>query len=106
MLHIYFKQIQKLRRIKVYISFECLNPFFSFKECSKNLFDTRSTSNAIGVMNSSKHQDVLGQTYPPTPCMIGYRQSSLPNLLPTCVTKHPKTFNDLFKQSDVDHCNA
>ena len=75
--------------------------FFTFWECSPSLFDIRPTSNVIRVNNT--HQFPV---CPPTPCMIGYRQRSLPTLVPTRTIKYPKTFDNPLKQSDIDYLDS
>jgi len=67
------------------------------------MFNTRSTSNVTGVFdayqlpitNTSRpsEPEIIRSMYQPTSCMIGYRHSSLPNLVPTHVIEHPKSFD-------------
>lgn len=75
---------------------------FVLPESSLRLFDTRPTSNVIKIHNTGRLS-----VCPPTPCMFGYRQKSLPTLVPTLVPtriiKYPRSFDDSLKQFDIDY---
>jgi hypothetical protein len=84
--------------------------FFFLKESSDHFLNTQSTSNIMGVINLSTlpttnptQLEAPACIYLPTPCMIRYRQSSLPTVIPTRIIKRPKSFDDSIQQSDLDH---
>ena len=89
---------RKIYNIKVFITCLFNDSNFFLLESSSSLFDTRPTSNVIRVHNARQLF-----VCPPTPCMFGYRQKSLPTLVPTRIIKYPKTFDDSLKQFDIDH---
>ncbi|CAF2785511.1 unnamed protein product [Rotaria sp. Silwood2] len=81
--------------------------------CSKTYFNTRPTSNVVGVFDRtnislinpsySTQSETPESVCPPTPCMVRYRHSSVPIVIPTRIIKRPKSFDDSNKQSDLDH---
>ncbi|CAF1179293.1 unnamed protein product [Rotaria sp. Silwood1] len=83
------------------------------KICSNNYFNTRSTSNVVGVIDStnlslinSSYSTQLKTSepiYTSTPCMIDYQHTSIPTTIPIRIIKRQKSFDNFSKQFDLDH---
>ncbi|CAF0766371.1 unnamed protein product [Adineta steineri] len=84
----------------------------SKKKPSSNFFNTRPTSNIVGVINTEKIPTVhssrssqleLRQSLSvPTPSMLRYRNASLPALVPTYIIDSPKFMDNSVQRFDFD----
>ena len=85
----------------------CFNKVCSNKQIRSNInrvYDTHTSS--VTKTTHRSNSDVVKYMCPPTPCMIDYRHTSLPNLIPTRTIKRPNSFDQLLQQTDFDQFNA
>ncbi|CAF3770954.1 unnamed protein product [Rotaria socialis] len=82
------------------------------KTCPSSFFNTRPTSNVAGTLDC-KNLSLINPSYtkqpgvpecacPPTPCMIRYRQSSVPSAITTRIIKRPQSFDRSLTKVDME----
>ncbi|CAM4772014.1 unnamed protein product [Rotaria magnacalcarata] len=82
------------------------------KTCPSSYFNSRPTSNVAGTLDC-KNLSLINPSYtkqpevpececPPTPCMIRYRQSSVPAVITTRIIKRPQSFDHSLTKVDME----